>query len=73
MPGAASHNNCQPPPPLLSRASITSPLPPPSPPPLAQIPTIGFIYFAGWLGYAGSKYLQEVAKAAKPIEKEIIM
>ncbi|PSC72813.1 Photosystem I reaction center subunit III [Micractinium conductrix] len=37
------------------------------------IPTIGFIYFAGWLGFAGSKYLQEVAKATKPIEKEIII
>jgi len=37
------------------------------------IPTIGFIYFAGWLGYAGSKYLQTVATTAKPIEKEIII
>nr|6ZZX_F Chain F, PSI-F [Chlorella ohadii]6ZZY_F Chain F, PSI-F [Chlorella ohadii] len=37
------------------------------------IPTIGFIYFAGWLGYAGSKYLQAVAATAKPIEKEIII
>lgn len=54
---------------------VSSPLPLPLPhPPLsAQIPTIGFIYFAGWLGYAGSKYLQAVSTAAKPIEKEIIM
>jgi photosystem I subunit III len=37
------------------------------------IPTIGFLYFAGWIGYAGTKYIQEVAKAAKPIEKEIII
>lgn len=43
----------------------------PSPP--LQIPTIGFIYFAGWLGYAGSKYLQIVKEGAKPIEKEIII
>lgn len=49
------------------------PLPLPHPPLSAQIPTIGFIYFAGWLGYAGSKYLQTVSTAAKPIEKEIIM
>jgi photosystem I subunit 3 len=37
------------------------------------IPTIGFIYFAGWLGYAGSKYLQAVSSMTKPIEKEIII
>lgn len=37
------------------------------------IPTFGFIYFAGWIGYAGSKYLQEVAKGAKPVDKEIII
>lgn len=38
-----------------------------------QIPTVGFLYFAGWIGYAGTKYVQEVKKAAKPIEKEIII
>lgn len=38
-----------------------------------QIPTIGFLYFAGWIGYAGTKYVQEVKKGAKPIEKEIII
>lgn len=43
------------------------------PAPIMQIPTIGFIYFAGWLGYAGSKYLQIVKEGAKPIEKEIII
>jgi len=37
------------------------------------IPTIGFLYFAGWIGYAGTKYVQEVRKTAKPIEKEIII
>ena len=38
-----------------------------------QYPTIGFLYFAGWLGWSGSKYLQEAKKDAKPIEKEIII
>jgi len=37
------------------------------------IPTIGFIYFAGWLGFAGTKYLQAVQLAPKPIDKEIII
>ena len=41
--------------------------------PALQIPTLGFIYFAGWIGYSGTKYVQEVKKAAKPIEKEIII
>ena len=45
-----------------------TPLPAPACP---QIPTIGFIYFAGWLGFAGTKYLQAVAATAKPIEKEV--
>ena len=48
--------------------------PPPSYLPSSlQLPTVGFIYFAGWIGYAGTKYVQEVKKAAKPIEKEIII
>lgn len=34
---------------------------------------MGFIYFAGWIGFAGTKYLQTVKKAAKPIDKEIII
>lgn len=33
------------------------------------VPTIGFLYFAGWIGYAGSKYLQ----ATKSKDKEIII
>lgn len=37
------------------------------------LPTIGFIYVAGWIGYAGTKYVQEIKKGAKPIEKEIII
>lgn len=36
-------------------------------------PTIGFIYFAGWIGYAGTKYVQAIRKEAKPTEKEIII
>ena len=45
-----------------------SPLPLALPPP-AQIPTIGFIYFAGWLGFSGTKYLQ----ATRDKNKEIII
>jgi len=37
------------------------------------IPTIGFLYFAGWIGFAGTKYVQAVKKESKPIEKEIII
>lgn len=36
-------------------------------------PTIGFIYFAGWIGYAGTKYVQAIRKESKPTEKEIII
>jgi hypothetical protein len=39
----------------------------------AQLPTIGFLYFAGWLGFSGTKYLQAVREMPKPIEKEIII
>ena len=45
-----------------------SPLPLALPPPV-QIPTIGFIYFAGWLGFSGTKYLQ----ATRDKNKEIII
>lgn len=37
------------------------------------IPTIGFIYIAGWIGYSGTKYVQAAKTAAKPTEKEIII
>ena len=37
------------------------------------VPTVGFLYVAGWIGYSGTKYVQEVKKAAKPIDKEIII
>jgi photosystem I subunit 3 len=45
----------------------------PPPPPSPQIPTVGFVYFAGWIGFAGTKYLQAVRKTDKPINKEIII
>lgn len=37
------------------------------------IPTVGFLYVAGWIGYVGREYLNIVAKSAKPTEKEIII
>lgn len=37
------------------------------------IPTIGFLYVAGWIGSVGREYLQTVAKESKPTEKEIII
>ncbi|KAL4534634.1 hypothetical protein Ndes2526B_g05568 [Nannochloris sp. 'desiccata'] len=37
------------------------------------VPTVGFLYVAGWIGYSGTKYVQEVKKAAKPVDKEIII
>lgn len=38
-----------------------------------QLPTIAFIYVAGWIGYSGTKYVQAAKEAAKPVEKEIII
>jgi hypothetical protein len=38
-----------------------------------QIPTFGFLYVAGWIGYVGRLYLNAVRKEAKPTEKEIII
>jgi photosystem I subunit 3 len=39
-----------------------------------QIPTFGFLYVAGWIGYVGRLYLNKVkAEEAKPTEKEIII
>ena len=34
---------------------------------LLQLPTLGFVYFAGWLGYSGSKYLQTTNSRDKEI------
>jgi len=37
------------------------------------IPGIGFLYVAGWIGYAGRDYVMWAKDAAKPTEKEIII
>lgn len=37
------------------------------------IPTIGFLYVAGYIGTVGRNYLQAVKKEKKPTEKEIII
>lgn len=37
------------------------------------IPTFGFLYVAGWIGYVGREYLNIVKTSAKPTEKEIII
>jgi len=43
-------------------------------PPPSQIPTIGFLYVAGWIGYVGRNYIQAVkATKDKPTQAEIIL
>jgi len=37
------------------------------------IPTFGFLYVAGYIGYVGRQYLLLTKKEAKPTEKEIII
>eukprot|EP01023_Acetabularia_acetabulum_P021952 TRINITY_DN216_c0_g2_i10.p1 TRINITY_DN216_c0_g2~~TRINITY_DN216_c0_g2_i10.p1 ORF type:complete len:260 (+),score=51.72 TRINITY_DN216_c0_g2_i10:60-782(+) len=37
------------------------------------IPTIGFLYIAGYIGSVGRNYIQAVKKEKKPTEKEIII
>jgi len=37
------------------------------------IPTIGFLYIAGYIGYAGRDYIRKVKEASKPREKEYII
>ena len=37
------------------------------------LPAIGFLYIAGWIGWAGRKYLNTVATTSNPTEKEIII
>ncbi len=41
--------------------------------PILQIPTIGFLYIAGWIGYVGRDYLIAARKESKPREKEYII
>ena len=38
-----------------------------------MIPGVMFLYIAGWIGWAGRKYLSTVAQTANPTEKEIII
>ena len=38
-----------------------------------MIPGVMFLYTAGWIGWAGRKYIQTVAKTKNPAEKEIII
>ena len=40
---------------------------------LLQIPTIGFLYVAGYIGSVGREYLNIVKKEKKPTDKEIII
>lgn len=37
------------------------------------IPSILFLYIAGWIGWVGRAYIQEIKKDKKPTEKEIII
>jgi photosystem I subunit III len=38
-----------------------------------QIPTIGFLYVAGYIGSVGRDYLQAIKSDSKPMQKEIII
>jgi len=38
-----------------------------------QIPTIGFLYVAGYIGHVGRGYIIKVKEEAKPTDKEIIL
>ena len=38
-----------------------------------QIPTVGFLYIAGYIGYVGRDYIKSVKNEKKPTEKEIII
>ena len=37
------------------------------------IPGVMFLYITGWIGWAGRRYVQTVAKTKNPTEKEIII
>jgi len=37
------------------------------------IPTIGFLYIAGYIGHAGREYLKEISSRQKPAQAEIII
>lgn len=38
-----------------------------------QIPTVGFLYVAGYIGYVGRNYLNAAKKEKNPYDKEIII
>lgn len=38
-----------------------------------QIPTIGFLYVAGYIGHVGRTYLNAIKGEKKPTDKEIII
>ena len=38
-----------------------------------QIPTVGFLYIAGYIGSVGREYLNIVKGEKKPVDKEIII
>jgi photosystem I subunit 3 len=38
-----------------------------------QIPTVGFLYIAGWIGTVGRDYLIAARSDSKPTQKEIII
>ena len=40
---------------------------------MTQIPTVGFLYVAGYIGSVGREYLTLVKKESKPRDKEIII
>ena len=40
---------------------------------LLQIPTVGFLYIAGYIGFVGREYLNIVKNEKKPRDKEIII
>ena len=42
-------------------------------PDYVQIPTVGFLYIAGWIGYVGRDYIIAAKKESKPRDKEIII
>jgi len=41
--------------------------------PVLQIPTVGFLYIAGWIGTVGRDYLIAAKSESKPRDKEIII
>ena len=38
-----------------------------------QIPTLGFLYIAGYIGHVGRAYVMAIKSDKKPVNKEIII